>query len=166
MVTEKEMAERFFDFSKENSGASYRVTAEEMRRFEKNKELPLMVYKKINNFVKENNIKPKYEGLEEICQISATSLKKSVAGTQKITRHFLYKFTVGLHMNLDEANGFFDLCGGALREEDFEDYICMRALTDGDDIEDFIDEFNSYANKFDPLRNPKKETGKLKKLFE
>lgn len=166
MVTEKEMAERVFAAPKENQGTSSYVTAGEMKRFEQNKELYNKVYEVINNYTEENNIKPKYAGLEEICQISETTLKKSVAGTQKITRYFLYKLTVGLHMELDEANELFALCGGKLSDDNFEDYICKKALEDCDDINDFIDQFNEYANKLDNLRNPKKETDKLKKLYD
>ena len=69
MVTEKEMAERVFVKPKEMQGTSSYVTAGEMKRFEQNKDLNNEVYKVINEFAKNNNIKPKYEGLEEICQL-------------------------------------------------------------------------------------------------
>ena len=149
MVTEKEMAERVFVKPKEMQGTSSYVTAGEMKRFEQNKELNNDVYEVINNFAKKNNIKPKYEGLEDICQLSETTLKKSVAGTIKITRPFLYKLTVGLHMSLEEANKLFAKCGGILRDDCVEDYICMRALEHGDDIMKFIDQFNEFTQRLD-----------------
>ena len=162
MVTEKEMAERVFVKPKEMQGTSSYVTAGEMKRFEQNKDLNNEVYKVINEFAKNNNIKPKYEGLEEICQLSETTLKKSVAGTIKITRPFLYKLTVGLHMSLEEANKLFAKCGGILRDDCVEDYICMRALEHGDDIMKFIDQFNEYTQKLDKHQT----VNKLKKLYE
>lgn len=161
MVTEKELSEMNFKSNNTSEKVSYQVTDEEMKKFEKNKDLPFMVYEKINQYAKENNIKPKYEGLEEICQLSETTLKKSVAGTQKITRTFLYKLAVGLRMKPDEANQFFKLCGGELREDDIEDYICMKALVDGDDIDIFIDDFNKYVAKYD-----KHKKSKLQKLWK
>ena len=113
-------------------------------------------------YVEKNNIKPKYFGLEEICQLSETTLKKSVAGTIKITRPFLYKLTVGLHLSLEEANNLFVRCGGELREDCVEDYICRNALRDGDDIMKFIDEVNKYTAIYDNYHT----VDKLKKLYE
>ncbi len=162
MVTEKEMAERVFVKPKEMQGTSSYVTAGEMKRFEQNKELNNEVRKVINKYVEENNIKPKYFGLEEICQLSETTLKKSVAGTIKITRPFLYKLTVGLHLSLEEANNLFVRCGGELREDCVEDYICRNALRDGDDIIKFIDEVNKYTAIYDNYHT----VDKLKKLYE
>ncbi len=149
MVTEKEMAERVFVKPKEMQGTSSYVTASEMKRFEHAKALNNDVYDVINNFAKENNIRPKYYGLETICQLSESTLKKSVAGTIKITRPFLYKLTVGLHLSLEEANKLFAKCGGVLREDNIEDYICMKALIDGDDIIAFMNQFNEYTQKYD-----------------
>ena len=149
MVTEKEMAERVFVTPKEMQGTSSYVTAGEMKRFEHDKALNNDVYEIINDFAKKNNIRPKYYGLETVCQLSESTLKKSVAGTIKITRPFLYKFTVGLHLNLEKANQLFAKCGGILQEDNIEDYICMKALIDGDDIIDFINQFNEYTQKYD-----------------
>ena len=162
MVTKEELASKKFINYAEFKRASYQVTAAEMRRFEANKTLNDKVYKKITDYTKKNNIKPKYEGLEEICQLSSTSLKKSCAGTQKITRYFLYKLTVGLHMSVEEANELFKLCGGVLAEDNIEDFICYKALLDGDDINRFIDEFNSVIKEYDKLQT----ADKLKKLYE
>ena len=162
MVTLEELKSKNFIVSKNNTNASYHVTTEEMKRFEVNKELNLKVYNKICDYTKLHNIKPKYTGLEEICQLSETSLKKSCAGTQKITRPFLYKFAVGLKMSVDEANEFFAMCGGVLKDDDVEDYICIKALTDGDDILHFIEQFNEYVKKIDKFQT----VNKLKNLYE
>lgn len=162
MVTEKEMAERVFVSPKENQKTSSYVTASEMKRFEQNKDLCDDVRKVINDFTEKNHIRPKYEGLEEICQLSETTLKKSIAGSIKITRPFLYKLSVGLHLSLEKANGLFAKCGGILREDNIEDYICIKALIDGDDIMVFIDQFNEYTQKLDKHQT----VNKLKKLYE
>lgn len=160
MVTEKEMAERNFTVSDVEHKASYHVTSDEMRRFAVNAELNNLVYKKINDYTKKHNIKPKYEGLEDRCQLSASTLKKSCGGTIRITRLFLYKLTVGLKMDVEEANELFALCGGVLNEDFHEDYVCFKALKDKDDIIHFIDQFNHYAREYNSLQ----EGDKLKKL--
>ena len=160
MVTEKEMAERNFTVSGMEHKASYHVTADEMRRFAVNAGLNNLVYNKISDYAKKHNIKPKYEGLEDRCQLSASTLKKSCSGTIRITRLFLYKLTVGLKMEVDEANELFALCGGVLDENFHEDYVCYKALKDKDDIIHFIDQFNHYAREYDSLQ----KGDKLKKL--
>jgi hypothetical protein len=160
MVTEKEMAERNFSVSGDERKASYHVTADEMKRFAVNADLNNKVYKKIDDYTKKHNIKPKYDGLEEICQLSASALKKSCSGSIRITRLFLYKLTVGLKMDVDEANELFALCGGELDENFHEDYVCYKALKDKDDIIHFIDQFNHYAREYDSHQ----EGDKLKKF--
>ena len=145
MVTKEEMETRTFVDSVKRPREAHFVTAAEMQRFEQNKSLNDDVYKVINDYTKKHDIKPKYEGLEEICQLSETTLKKSVAGTIKITRLFLYKLTVGLHLSLEEANMLFAKCGGALREDCKEDYVCLKALEHGDDILTFIHQFNEFC---------------------
>ena len=160
MVTEKEMAERNFTVTSIDRKASYHVTADEMRRFAVNAKLNDLVYNKIDAYVKAHNIKPKYAGLEDRCQLSESAIKKSCSGAIRITRLFLYKLTVGLKMDVNEANELFALCGGVLNEDFHEDYVCYKALKDKDDIMHFIDQFNHYAREYDPLQ----EGDKLKKL--
>ena len=160
MVTEKEMAERNFTVSSIERKVSHHVTADEMRRFSVNAALNDMVYNVVDNYAKKHNIKPKYEGLEDRCQLSESTIKKSCSGTIRITRLFLYKLTVGLKMDIDEANELFALCGGVLNLDFHEDYVCYKALKDKDDIMHFIDQFNHYAREYDP----KQEGDKLKKL--
>ena len=162
-MTTKEELNRFKRLNNSDSQrASYRVTSAEMKRFEGNKTLALKVYNKINDYCNIYNIKPKYEGLEEICQLSASTLNKSCGGKIKITRLFLYKFSVGLKMSITEADEFFELCGGKLNEDNPEDLICRNALRDGDDILYFIDEFNSWVKHIDKFQT----SDKLKKLNE
>ena len=161
MVTLEELRTKNFSTFK-SEDASFRVTAADMKRFQTNQELPLKIYNAIDEYARLHNIKPKYAGIEELCQISETSLKKSCAGTQKITRQFLYKFTVGLKMSVDAANDLFALCGGALRDDDLEDYICLKALIDGDDILFFINQFNEFVKEIDKFQT----VNKLKPLYE
>ena len=73
-----------------------------------------------------------------------------------MTRTFLYKFTVGLKLTVDEANKFFDLCGGPLYEKCFADYICLRALEDKDDIEVFIKQFELHTGRKISMRSRSK----------
>ena len=162
MVTYEEIKSKKFTNLNNTEKVSYHVTTAEMQRFEGSKELGLMLYNKIDNYVKTNHLKPKYEKLEDLCQISETSLKKSCTGTQKITRLFLYKLSVGLKMSVEEANEYFALCGGVLKADNLEDYICMRALEDKDDILHFIEQFNEYVSKFDKHQT----VNKLKTLYE
>ena len=162
MVTLEELKTKNFTASNLTEKASFHVTSAEMKRFESNVNLATMVYKKITDYANAHNIKPKYTGLEELCQISETSFKKSCAGSQKITRTFLYKLAVGLKMNIDEANKFFFLCGGALREDNLEDYICIKAIKDKDDILHFIEQFNEFTIKMDKHQS----VNRLKRLDE
>lgn len=160
MVTKEEMKKFGTTNVSKEPGASFHVTAEEMRRFAVNAELNNRVYNIITEYTKKHNIKPKYEGIEDRCQLSASTLKKSCAGTIRITRLFLYKLTVGLQIDLNEANELFALCGGPLNEHSPEDYICIKALIDKDDINHFIDQFNEFVKEYDHLQ----EGDKLKKL--
>lgn len=150
MVTVEEMKaviDNYVEAGKEKT--YYSVTPEEMRRFEKNSKLPMMISQRKMKNDNEHKVKPTpgYELIEEMCCISVTSLKKTINGSDRPTRTFLYRFTVGLHMSLEEANAFFDLCGGTLREENPEDYLCIKALLDGDDIHDFCSDYEKYFNK-------------------
>jgi hypothetical protein len=158
MVTKEELMAREFASVGYDKGVSHYVTAGEMKRFDNKRVLGDKIYNKITEYALKHNIKNKYEGLIEICQLSDTSLKKSCAGTQRITRLFLYKFTVGLHMSVDEANEYFKLCGGELTEDCLEDYVCIKALEHGDEILVFISQFNQYVKEYDKFQT----TDKLK----
>ena len=55
-----------------------------------------------------------------------------------LTAYFQIMFMLhykNLKMTVDEANKYFELCGGPLYERCMADYICMKALKDKDDIE-------------------------------
>lgn len=148
MITQEELqAMKFHETGYPHEKVSYQVTTEDIKRFDKAKTLPLLIAKRKLMFEKEMNLKPTpaYDALDEQCQISITTIKKTINGTNKVTRQFLYKFTVGLHMTLDEANEFFTLCGGSLREDNLGDYICIRALEDRDDIHLFIQQYEEFT---------------------
>lgn len=123
------------------------VIDKDMERFNTDWELQEKIADRKKKFEKDNCIKATkaYDELEEICHISVTTMKKSINGTQKITRTFLYKFTVGLGMGIDEANEFFMLCGGKLNDDCREDYICRKALDDRDDIFTFIEQYEYFT---------------------
>ena len=160
MVTKEEMKKFETSIISKEREVSYHVTVEEMRRFSVNAELNNKIYIKITEYTKKHNIKPKYEGIEDRCQLSASALKKSCAGSIRITRTFLYKLTVGLKMGIEEADELFSLCGGPLSESSLEDYICIKALRDKDDINHFIDQFNEFVKEYDSHQ----DGDKLKKL--
>lgn len=144
---------------------SSRLSAADMERFKENeKEL----IRKIRNikviFERENNLSSlkAYELLEEKCQISVSAFKYVIGGKKGYTvnRRFLYKLVVGLKMSLEEADELFELEGGKLNENDLEDSICKGALRDGDDIYEFIEEFETKTGLKISLRERK--TDKIK----
>ena len=147
MVTSEEMKNRNFQASMpEVREGSKQVTAAEMRHFNEDfSELSLNVSDIIEDYVKVHQIKPKYEGLEEITNLSTTTLKHIVSGRDQITRTILYKFTVGLGLSRDAADELFAKCGGTLKEDCVEDYICIKALQDGDSVVQFINDYNRYT---------------------
>lgn len=152
MVTEQEIQKirsKGQAVENEKPKLSYQVTAEEMKRFEKNNRLPKMISARKMRNDKELGIKATlgYDAIEESCQISITSLKKTINGSDRPTRTFLYKFAVGLHMSVEEANQYFALCGGVLREDSVEDYICIKALEDSDNIFQFVEDYETYVGK-------------------
>ena len=127
---------------------SLRVTARDLVRFDdQNNELADMIGSAKAELAEREGLSATRasEWIANHCQISEDTLKKTIIGTTKVTRTFLYKFTVGLKMTVDEANKFFDLCGGPLYEKCMADYICMQALKDKDDIEVFIKDFELHT---------------------
>lgn len=146
MVTEKEMRERCFEEPRREK-SSMRVSAEEMCRFEQDTNtLRRKISGRKIQFDKEfNNSHSSYEKFANACCLNASTVKKTIAGSIKITRTFLYRMAVGMHMTVEEANEYFSLCGGVLREECVEDYICIHALKDGDSIELFLEQFEEFT---------------------
>lgn len=147
MVSEQEM-KRFDDIERVEEKTSYNVCDLDMKQFDTAWELQEKIGDRKEQFQKERGLKayPAYDKLEEECQISVTSIKQTISGRMKVTRKFLYKFAVGLHMSVDEANEYFALCGGELNLKNKEDFICYRALVDGDTIFEFIDQFEKYTD--------------------
>ena len=148
MVTAEEMKKVIENAEKEKK-ASYSVTPEEMQRFKVNDKLPYLISTKKRENDEKLGISATagYGKIEEACLISETSLKKTINGSIRVTRTFLYKFTIGLHMSLEEANKLFELCGGPLRKTDVADYICINYLETNDDIHKFCEQYEEYTGK-------------------
>lgn len=149
MVTNEEMKIIIENAKNDRKNTSYSVTPEEMQRFKVNDKLPSLISaKKMENDKKHGVTATAGYGLiEELCLISEASLKKTINRSIRVTRTFLYKFTIGLHMSLDEANELFNLCGGPLRETDPADYICINYLKTKDDIHKFCEQYKEYIGK-------------------
>ena len=146
MVTKEEM-KQFEGLKTTETKTSYKVTAAELSHFADNDfELAELVAERKKQYEKENKVSATaaYLDIEEKCHISVTSLKNAMCGIRKITRKFLYKFTVGLQMSLEEANKYFELCGGPLSRKNKEDYICLNALRDKDSIEQRVSDFEKH----------------------
>lgn len=127
---------------------SLRVTAAELSQFaDQDDELACMIGDAKLDLIEREGFSATRasEWIEDHCQISEDTLKKTITGKIKVTRTFLYKFTVGMKMTVDEANKYFELCGGPLYERCMADYICMKALKDKDDIEVFIKDFELHT---------------------
>lgn len=139
----------FFDCIEHSKDTqSLRVTARDLARFDdQNIELADMIASAKADLADREGLSATRasEWIANHCQISEDTLKKTIIGTTKVTRTFLYKITVGLKMTVDEANKYFDLCGGPLYEKCMADYICMQALKDKDDIEVFIKDFELHT---------------------
>ena len=148
MVSLEEIRERTFE-DNGSEETSMRVSVEEMYRFEDDaKKLARKIAARKIQYDKEfNNNHSSYEKFANACGMSASTVKKTISGSIKVTRTFLYRMAVGLHMTIDEANEYFALCGGILREDSsIEDYICIHALKDGDTIEMFSEQVEQFAN--------------------
>lgn len=149
MVTNEEMKIIIENAKNDRKNTSYSVTPEEMQRFKVNDKLPVLIStKKMENDKKHGvTATPGYGLIEEQCLISEATLKKTINRSIRVTRTFLYKFTIGLHMSIDEANDLFNLCGGPLRETDPADYICINYLNTKDDIHKFCEQYKEYIGK-------------------
>ena len=149
MVTYEEMLIVIENAEKERKKASYNVTPEEMQRFKGNDKLPyLIATKKRENDEKYGvSATAGYDLIDEMCTIDISTLKKTINKSIRVTRTFLYKFTIGLHMSIDEANELFNLCGGPLRETNPADYICINYLKTQDDIHRFCEQYKEYIGK-------------------
>ena len=87
-----------------------------------------------------------YDIVSNACDIPASSIKHMLNGRQRITRHQLGKFCVGLKLSIEEAQQLFRWQGRSLSVgEDAFDTVVYYALKDEDDIWDFIDEAAEIA---------------------
>ena len=60
----------------------------------------------------------------------------------------LHKYTVGMHMPLEQAQKYYELQGRQLsNDSDEEDMITFNALRDGDSADSLIDEFLRLLGK-------------------
>ena len=82
-----------------------------------------------------------YNIIELCCRIPTDTMKKALNGKYKITRNFLAKFTVGLQLELDQANDLFRQHSGNLELTNDFDFIVYHALLTKDGIDDFICSF-------------------------
>lgn len=153
-INKEEFDSIFFELEKVSS----RVSAKELSHFADNDNtLRDMISKKKLMYQEEHKLTAlkAYEELEEKCRISIDTMKKTISGRIKVTRNFLYKFVVGLHMSIDKANEYFELNGGVLRESCLADYICIHALLDKDDIGVFIEDFEKHTESRIGMRDRK-----------
>ena len=156
MVTQEEINNRVFtqEMQMTPRKGCAQVTMSEMQQFdERLADLRIYIGDIINAYAKEHNIKPKYDGIEELTHISVSQIKQMINGRTNITRTSLYKLVVGLEMSLEEANKLFRMFDHELSENCREDFICIKALKDKDKITDFINEYNQYS-KGNKLKDP------------
>lgn len=85
-----------------------------------------------------------YNVIEHCCRIPTDTMKKSLNGKCRITRRFLAKFTVGLQLDLDQANEIFRKHSGQLDLTNDFDFIVYHALLSKDGIDDFVAEVDRY----------------------
>ncbi len=157
MVTKEEMESMNFTHEMELMPRKgiMQVSKKEMGDFDRQiADLRLDIARIIDEYAQEHNIKPKYEGMEERTHLSAAQIKQLINGRANVTRTSLYKLAVGLKMTVEEANEkLFKKFNGELRSICREDFICIKALEDGDDVSSFIREYNTYT-KGNKLKDP------------
>ena len=157
MVTKEEMESMNFPYEMELMPRKgiMQVSTDEMAHFDEQiADLRLDIARIIDDYAQEHNIKPKYDGIEELTHLSAAQIKQLINGRANVTRTSLYKLAVGLKMTVEEANEkLFKKFGVELRAECREDYICIKALEHEDDVSSFIREYNTYT-KGNKLKDP------------
>ena len=157
MVTKEEMESMNFTHEMElmPRKGMMQVSKKEMGDFDRQiADLRLDIARIIDEYAQEHNIKPKYEGMEERTHLLAAQIKQLINGRANVTHTSLYKLAVGLKMTVEEANEkLFKKFNGELRSICREDFICIKALEDGDDVSSFIREYNTYT-KGNKLKDP------------
>ena len=149
MVTKEDMESR--DFTDDRQKVSARVTYTDMNSRFQDYDLPDMLEEVLAAYCIEHGIQNRYQTVGDLCQLNEKTVRNMVSGATDANRPFLYKFTVGLKLDLDKANELFAKCGGELYEKNKADYVVMHALMDKDDIYDFLDEYEHY-NCYPPLK--------------
>lgn len=156
MINNNLKKEQFQSILFEAEKTSSRVSSAELSHFiDDENELKDMIGRRKLLYQKDQGLTSTgaYEKLEDLCQINMDTMKKTISGRIRITRNFIYKFAVGLHMALEEANEYFELNGGVLNERCMADYICIKALKDHDDVHQFIKDFERHTGIKIAMRN-------------
>lgn len=128
--------------------SSLHVTAAELSPFlDQQKELGKKIGDYKIQFAKKNGYctEKANDELENVCLIPYDTIRKIIIGTTKCTRHFLYKFCLGVGITVDEANELFEMCGGPLYAKCMEDYIFIKAIEDEDTVEEFVKDFEKHV---------------------
>lgn len=82
------------------------------------------------------------------CDIDRTNFGRYIKGTYGITKSNLVKFIIGANLSLDEAEELLILNGTPLCPDECRfDYIAYLAITDGDELDDFMEELIKYGCK-------------------
>lgn len=105
-----------------------------------------IVWEKSDEYKLVNKVKiSDFDVIQICCSIPIDTVKKAISGKYKLTRKFLYKFTVGLKLDIELANSLFKEHSGELNITNDADYIVYYALKTKDDIGFFIDELYKYT---------------------
>lgn len=109
------------------------------------KQIQELVLAKANDYRIQSGIKMSdYDVIELHCRIPSDTLKKTISGRCNLTRNFLAKFSVGLKLDVCEANKLFLLHSGDLNLTNAFDFIVYHALISRDGIESFCQEVFKY----------------------
>ena len=132
----------------ETSRVFYMTTSKELRvPMEQMNLLRKKISDDVNQLIYERSwtLAKTYAYIDANCYIAAPTMKKALQENGKITRKFLYKYTVGMHMPLDRAQEYFELQGRRLQSDnDPEDIIAYNAIRDGDSADSMISEFWTF----------------------
>lgn len=100
-----------------------------------------IVWEKADNYraVEKEKISD-YNFVLKFCSIPNDTYKKTINGKCKLSRNFIAKLSVGLKLELHEANALFGPQSGELNLTNNFDYIVFHALQDKDEIDIFIED--------------------------
>lgn len=104
-----------------------------------------LVLEKTDEYREKHKVKmSNYNVIEHCCRIPTDTMKKALNGKYRITRNFLAKFTVGLQIDLAQANEIFRKHSGQLDLTNDFDFIVYHALLSKDGVDDFMEEVDRY----------------------